>query len=474
MVIEPIGLITIVLGLFALFGPAATGIYILVVSGLFGASAAVILTAMGGASIPPAHLLLGFVACGAVFRPALVAEIRSSLRFPQPGFWLAATVLYGSVSAYFFPRLFAGMTYVTTLARTDVGPGVVLLPLGPTSGNITQPIYLVGDLICFVAIRAFASTLEGQRLVAKAFIACVIGNLGFAVLDLLTFWTDTSYTLDFIRNANYRMLNDTVVLGFKRIVGSFTEASAFGGTTLGFFAFALQLWLGRVYSRLSLILAILSFVALVFSISSTAYGGAAITLLLLYGISVARVLSGHVTRAVMAFVFAIPLLVALTGVTLALEENIWGTIDAVLDKMIVNKMTSSSGVERAQWNRQAMTNFMDTYGMGAGVGSTRASSFPIAVLSGVGVIGAFTYGAFILLALFAPRRQDGGDPARSIQDAARAMCLAFLTGAVLAGTLMDLGLGFYMAAGLAAASPSPAPAWGRMGLAGRDLHPRYS
>jgi len=51
-------------------------------------------------------------------------------------------------------------------------------------------------------------------------------NLTFAGLDLATYFTGTTEVLSFIRNANYAMLVEDQAAGFKRIVGSFPEASS--------------------------------------------------------------------------------------------------------------------------------------------------------------------------------------------------------------------------------------------------------
>jgi hypothetical protein len=61
MEIEAIGAITIILAGLAWFAGGAVAIYIFVSSTLLSAAAAMVLPSLGGASIQPAHLLLGLL-----------------------------------------------------------------------------------------------------------------------------------------------------------------------------------------------------------------------------------------------------------------------------------------------------------------------------------------------------------------------------------------------------------------------------
>ena len=62
-----------------------------------------------------------------------------------------------------------------------------------------------------------------------------------------------------------------------------------------------------------------------------------------------------------------------------------------IDELIFNKATTDSGIERSFWNTNAIQNFYDSSGFGVGLGTVRTSSFPLALLSNVGVIGTAFY-----------------------------------------------------------------------------------
>lgn len=465
MQIEALGLITIVLGLIGWFVGQRFALPVLVISTLLAASAALFLTSLGGANIQPAYVLLGFAALAFVAARDRLQRAGAALIFPSPGFWLLLTAAYATLSAIFLPRILAGWTYVFAIARTELGPGIVSMPLGPTSGNITQSVYFLGDVVCFLVFYEAASRADGLITVTKAVIAAAAVNLCFAAIDIGSYGAGLGDVLAIIRNGSYRMLDDATVLGFKRIVGSFPEASTFAYFTAGFFAFCTSLGLDGIRPRLTGPLAALSLVALVFSTSSTGYAATSGFLALFFIMSLARALSGPVRRAMLIAVATLPLMVGAGLTALRLDPPLWRTVNDVVDATIFDKMSSSSGVERAKWNDQALINFTDTHGFGAGTGSVRASSFPIAVLGNIGIFGALTYGTFLLQVMLGRTNRWTHPVPSSCQNAARWACLAQLVGASVAGSFIDLGLPFFIFAGLACAGPERARALSPVPLA---------
>ena len=453
MHIQGVGLATLVVCLVGWFAGTDFLIVALLVSTVFGAAAAVTVTSLGSANIQPAYLLLGFVVLYAFARPSVRLAAGASLAFPREGFWLAATTLYAILAAAFLPRIFDGSTYVYTIARTEVELGLLLSPLAPSTGNVTQTIYFIGDLLCFLMFVAFCREPAGVKAVVTAGLIAAAVNLFFAALDLLTFWTGTAGVLGFLRNATYRMLDDALVGNFKRIVGSFPEASTFAYYTVGLFAFCGKLWLARVWPRLTGSLALLSLLAVVFSTSSSGYAGLAASIALLFLSVLAEVATRPVPRTAFVFVLFVPVLIGIGLVGLRLHEPAWRAAADLVEQTVFDKLDTQSGVERSRWNRQALTNLVETDGLGGGVGSVRASSFPIAVLGNIGVIGGMVYGVF-LIRVFACRHRGWIDAfPQACQGAARHACFAQLAAASVAGSFIDLGLPFFIFAGLAAASP---------------------
>ena len=133
------------------------------------------------------------------------------------------------------PRIFAGTMLINPVGTNAGGEGEGLIPLGPVSGNFTQSVYLISDLVCFLVIRSLSESRSTFRFLLSSLLLASAMNVLFAILDVSTYWTGTEHYLDFIRNAPYTLHIDEQVSGSKRIVGSFTEASTFSSVTLSFF-----------------------------------------------------------------------------------------------------------------------------------------------------------------------------------------------------------------------------------------------
>jgi hypothetical protein len=447
--IEPVGLLTLIVGIICLLlGHRATAAT-LIVATLLGAAAAVLI---GAANIPPAHLLLAFLAITILTRRPETARAIRAMNFPGPAFWLLCLVIYGLISGFAMPRLLSGSMLIFPLGTSEYASTGSTVPLGPVSGNLTQGIYLVGDLICFVLIIAIASTQAGFNSIASALVAYAAGNVIFAFVDLGTYATGTQWMLEFMRNATYTLHIDEDVGGLKRIVGSFTEASAFAGSTLGALGFTGTLWICGRRPALTGSLALVSLVLVALSTSSTGLAGTPPLLLILYVTALMR--RGVDFRRPFASmaVLGAPLLVVAMILAVELNQDLSKPIHDYMNTLIFSKSTSDSAIERGSWNTSALSNFFDSYGLGVGLGTARASSFPLALLSNVGVPGTIFYLLFAASA-FLRRR---GTPCTFNSDvrlAARNSCLSLVIGGIFAGTTVDQGLLFCVLAGLACAEP---------------------
>ncbi|OCC06050.1 hypothetical protein BA190_04830 [Labrys sp. WJW] len=449
--LEPIGVFFILLGILALRRGPIFGVSVLIPCMIFGSSAALILA---GTTIQPAHLLLGFTAASVLTRPGTWSVVTARLTFPREGFWFVATAAVGIVGAFILPRFFAGASYVAAIGATsDGGSAPILVPLSPTTGNLTQSVYFIGDIVCFLICYIVARTREGLEAVTNAVVAYCALNIFFAAVDLATFWTGTAFLLDFMRNTTYTMHDDTVVNGLKRINGSFTEAAAFASSSMWAGSFALRLWLGNIRPQLTFWLALINLLLVIFCTSTSGYVALPVVLAILYAESLLRLVrGGPLPRSVYAYLAFAPLLLAVIVAAVLLTPALAETIYGMIQDFVLNKGTSQSAAERGMWNQTALETFFATYGLGAGIGTVRASSFPLAVLANLGAIGALTYGIFILMVLFKPAIRPLDWATIQLRAALRIGCLVGLIMATISGTLIDLGLPFYMLAGIACAT----------------------
>ena len=269
MSVEVVGLITLVIGVVSLLVGADFAVRAFIPLTLLGSAAAVLLG--GSGNVQPAHLMLGFLALAVFARPEHLLPVVRSVTFPREGFWYLAFAAYAVAGAFLLPRVFAGATGVNAIGATEYGPSLLLVPLGPTSGNVTQTIYLLADLACFAAVLGYASTARGFDRVVAALLAYAAANVAFALLDIATAATDTGALLGFIRNADYQLHVEETTGGLRRIVGSFTETSSFSSATIGALAFTARLWLAGYRPLATGLLSLSALVLLLLSTSTTAY-----------------------------------------------------------------------------------------------------------------------------------------------------------------------------------------------------------
>ncbi|MDP3740467.1 MAG: hypothetical protein Q8R02_23985 [Hyphomonadaceae bacterium] len=448
MSLEPIGLATIAIGLLCLWLGQRSASIVFVATAVFGSAAAVLI---GGNNIQPAHLFLAFLAATVLLRRQEIAAAIATVRLPEPGFWFACLVVYGVIAAFVLPRLLAGSTLIVPLGISQYGEVRSMVPLGPVSSNVTQSIYMVADLICLMLVVGIASTRDGLRAVTYGLLAYAVANTLFALLDLATYAVGAQRWLDFMRNAKYTLHNEEEVSGLKRIVGSFTEASSFARSTLGVLGFTATMWLCGRHVRLTGSLALASIVLLVLSTSSTAIAGLPVLVVLLY-LTAWHVAVVRRRLSSWAVVVLAPVLAGVVITGILLDNNASAVIGDYIDVTVLNKLSTSSGIERSLWNTAALQNFLDTWGVGVGLGTTRSSNFFLALLSNLGVLGLIFYGLFVYTAFLRPRGTPHTFPS-DVRLAARNACFGLMIGDLLLSPVVDQGLFFYVLAGIAAAVP---------------------
>lgn len=454
MKIELIGLLTIALGMMTFLAPVHRAFSIMVLSTLFGAGAAFSLPGLGGASVLVPSLFLVFYGLR-MFLAFGEGPILEALAPPRAGFWLLLLTAYAVASAFFLPRLMEDVTETMTVQRLAGGrSSISLIALEPSTNNITQAFYALGGLACFAFTFAYLRSAGSPARLVYAMLALSAANLGFAVLDVVTYYAGAAHIFDFVRTANYALLTGSEKAGFKRISGTFSEASAFAGYTSVLFAFIGSLWLDRVRSLLTGSVAVLLLAALLLSTSATGMVALAVVAVYLAFRSVGEsIRKSPIGRP--AFLASTVLAIPLVSLFVLLAmPDLLDSVASYLDEILFSKLESHSGRERFMWNAVAYQVFIDTGGWGAGLGSARASSYLLVLLSNVGLLGTALFVIFIgSILLPRPGSETGIDLDAKIVRACKAGLVAALAEAFAAGTVYDLGLLFYVLAGTIAVVP---------------------
>ncbi len=441
-----------------LLASGSRALYLQMVFCLFGAAAAIALPALGGATITPAVMFLPFLLARALGERGLGGCLRQ-VSFPDAGFWLLLLVVWGAISAYFLPRMFAGQLQVFTIDRDAMHSGALLRlsPLYPVSGNLTQSGYALGAVCAFVAMRALflrKGRLDDFRdaVLLLAGLNCLAG-----LVNLAEFYLGLPSVLEYVRTGGYAIVESYELAGLMRLSGTFTEASGFAGFTLPLLAFSATLWLNNVRAGYSGTVALILLVLLLMSTSSTAYVGLTTYLFCLTVVLVWRgVVHGKVPR-MRPLIFGGTLGLMAISIVILYDPGVVTRVAEFFEVTVFNKLQSSSGIERSSWNEQAWSNFLNTYGAGVGLGSARASSYPLVLLSNVGILGTLLFIVFLSKVFFGIR-PNRALRAAAVPRAARQAVLAGLISASVAATVFDLGVAFYaLAAAATVTPPKPEP-----------------
>jgi hypothetical protein len=273
------------------------------------------------------------------------------------------------------------------------------------------------------------------------------------LIDLLAKLSGTGDVLGPIRTAGYAMLTESSEAGFSRIAGAYSEASAFGGASLACLAFCYAYW-RRTGSRFARGLSLILLVLLILSTSSTAYVGLVILTMPVAFSLIRSFVLGRLDNDELAIVVLVSAGILVGLAVSVLDEHFFDPFVHLIDTAVVNKSNSASGQERTYWNIKSLQSFVDTSGLGVGFGSSRASSWPIAVVSQLGFVGALMMATLLAVVVRGlGRLGDLVDPeTAAVVASVRACAMAsILAGSLVSGTA-DPGMLFFIALAVVSAT----------------------
>lgn len=408
----------------------------------FGSAAAINLSGLG--SIFIAEMAMLALGLSLVLKGIGGRDVLAALHPRCAGFPLLLLMTITGIGAMFLPRVNAEMTEVYTLVRQADGATLALRPLQPSGSNIGQYFrFLLAGCACAVAVST-AMRFATAALVNQAVLTATIVHITLSLIDLMGPLVGINMLAPF-RNAYVAILDEQVLLGVRRLIAGFPEPSAFGIYTIGLFGFWLRLWFSAPRSLLASVLVILLAALLVRSTSTAAYFGLLFYTVLFFlwqARAVAKDSNAVIVYAVLTFLMPL-----LTGALVVVYQLV-PVLSDFANTVVFEKLGSTSGSQRMSWNLQALRNFSDTYGTGAGIGSLRASGWAFAVLGSIGIVGATFYVWFLattLLARFIPssKRRGTAEVAAALQSGCAAVLLLSLT--ILPQP--NLGLAFFLMAG---------------------------
>lgn len=438
-------LLALVLAVYIVVKGPERGLWALTMTLPFGVAAAFNLPALGNSSV----LVVDVVAAAFVSMILIryIVQPSPSLRFPFVMAWFSAMLAYSIFITVFGPRLFEGQIEVFTIGQTRTSEFIIRTTLEPSSKNISQLMRICISLTVGIGIL-LCRPRKIEKSIVPAVLVMTLAHFFLSVADLVTFSIGRPEWLSFIRNANYSILYSHQLVGLKRVIGGFAEASAAGNFSLSIFGFWLVYWLRGGRSAGSGLLAAASFLVVLSSGSSAAYVAVAMFTCFVFAFSLLGASSARFRRNRNRFFFVLTALLpaGILGIWLLAVSN--PQFGAYFDRLLFSKLESASGVERMMWNRHALEAAWDSNLIGLGLGSIRTSNFLVACLSTLGLFGTLLY--FGLLTSLAIKRPARGDSEPSIiAHASRAACLALFCKAIITKSSPDLEIVFFVFAGLA-------------------------
>ncbi|MCB1907318.1 MAG: hypothetical protein KDH15_08105 [Rhodocyclaceae bacterium] len=371
----------LVMALFAFKGPRAW-LAVTAIAAFFQAATPIVLGVGGrAAGLAPAYALLPigvWHGLGLLFRMGRAP--RGARPFAMTGRFglLALFTAIGVFGAVAYPRLFQGLVSVLP-PREGLDSGIVV-PLRPSGSNYIQSFYLVCNFTIAALVYLFhqqgAITIESFR--RFLWIGGTV-SVAFGCYQLLAHATGLPWPASFVNsNIGVAQLPEQTVLGVRRMSATFLEPSMMSLHFLvlvGAFVFGS----GRLLQGMPFVFALLV------STSSLAYFGL-VALVIVWSLLDSWRTGARVVR---------PLLVTFACCVLAV------TVDQVLfdgemvERLVFNKFVSGSGLSRITADQLAVDTFVQTWGLGAGVGSARASSFLATLLATVGLPGTAAFLALV-------------------------------------------------------------------------------
>ncbi|NNC38842.1 MAG: hypothetical protein EX271_12735 [Acidimicrobiales bacterium] len=396
-------------------------------------------------------------------------------RFELAAIFLLILIFYALVTSQLMPRIFAGDVWVFSLQSGVVGQRVspyfysTVSLLQPSSGNISQPIYLVLSAFVFLLASRMSRRYGTDFLDKSIFLAAAVnGTMG--ALDFV----GADAFLQIFKTAGYSFMVDVGVSGVTRIVGVFTEGSAMGGISAVLFAYMMMRYLDTG-KRSALILAALNFLWGVLALSSTGFVALASAGTFIVWRSGRLNLSKRINPRIALRFLVVSALMIVGFAFILLFTNFGDTAWSFIDKLIFQKGTSLSALERGSWAKRGIAVGFETYGLGAGFGSTLSNGLFSVLFSNLGVVGIVLYGAFLFSILRAPRKEFNSAIDLGLYNAAAASIVTFTVAQLISATTADPGILFMVFAAIAVSSrPAKYMRWTLLDRTRRPIEQRIA
>jgi len=267
--------------------------------------------------------------------------------------------------------------------------------------NLAQIIYFFLNIVTVLFLIDLVRSSDNSSFFINVFFVSIPLAIVLDIYQYVVFFTGEETNLIenfFFNNPSYNISNHQFFSITPRFSASFLEPSMAG---LFFSSLASALFIILMTLKPSedffkyMILFILSIFLLILTTSSVGYVSFLITAFIF---SILFLFKGWRIDSIRLF-----FLVAIIFVLLIILVFYYDIIYSVLEFVLLNKADSSSFIHRSFSNDFSVEIFYNTYFLGAGLGSSRPSSFFYYLLSNVGILSFILFFAFFLVIFYAFR-----------------------------------------------------------------------
>jgi hypothetical protein len=320
------------------------------------------------------------------------------LRWPF-GFLLIYSAV-AIVGALVLPRQFAGLSVNLLVEMQGI---LEFSPLRPSLANVVQAVNLCVHLVVLVFMVQAAQRADGARGLAAGAAVALALVLFVGFYQQWAAWQGGEGWVPFLaNNPGYSLVPVAGQVMWFRIGLPFSEpsyASAYlAATTLG--CWAVAFW-GRGWWW-AVLAALLSTTGLLNTLGATGLasaGGAMAVLVFCVFVNALRPSTGLSVRLRAGLFCAFLLWLSIWGASAYEVSKFKPQIQSSIQNLIIHKINLQEGVRELS-NKRALELVQETYGLGVGMGSNRASSFFASLVSNTGVLGAALFCAMLVSLLW--------------------------------------------------------------------------
>lgn len=305
--------------------------------------------------------------------------------------------LFAIIWSYLAPYVFSGYPVYPPELGIDYSAIYGASPLSFSIYNIAFGSYILLYLITLVYINVLSWNKRDIKIIKRVILLCTFIIVLTSASQLFAYFTGFLDVTPYLYTIKTRELNYSLIgyfLPVPRIQATYQEPSMLAPFLIGLYSYMLyELLLKFSLNKLLGVMTILFLIIL--SASTTAFISIFIMtfILLFYLIKSKHGIASKIGTIIKFLTFTSALLFVVTifsFITIGIDN-----VTKIIDTYLINKPQSTSFSKRTTADLHALKLFLDTYGLGVGLGSNRPSSLLPYLLSQLGIIGTSLFILFI-------------------------------------------------------------------------------